>query len=333
MIGHLLATTNIAASSESSEAAASSTPQINGVWEAFALAKAGDFSALISLGMTIAVPAVLALLGLFVSYLVAKLISRWVAGPVCKRVDETLGKFAAKFIFYGIMVCATVGIASTVGLNVTSFAAVMAAAGFAIGMAFQGTLANFAAGILLMVFRPFKVGDVINAAGVIGKVNEIDLFTITIDTPDNRRIIIPNGAVAGNTIENVTFHAHRRVEVRVGVSYAANIQATRQALTMAADSLAELMVRGENRGYMVILDSLGASSVDWLVRFWTPSPKFFEAKEKLTVAIKENLDASGISIPFPQMDVHIDGLPMTVELPTGESEAHARTRPRLRHRA
>ena len=299
--------------------------------DAILAARDGDLEGLVSLGITIAVPAVIALLTLVVGYMVAKFMARVITGPVCKRVDETLGRFAGKFVFYSVMTCVVIGVASTVGINVTSFAAVLAAAGFAIGMAFQGTLGNFAAGILLLVFRPFKVGDVINAAGVTGKVNEIDLFTITLDTPDNRRLIVPNSSVAGNTIENISFHAHRRVDVVVGVTYSADIDATRQCLTEAVESLMHLMVRGEGRGFAVILTDLGSSSVNWVVRLWTPSPKFFEAKELLTATIKNKLDAAGIGIPFPQMDVHFDQFP-SVELVPPPDEP-GRVRPRLRSRA
>ncbi|XZE53525.1 mechanosensitive ion channel family protein [Planctomycetaceae bacterium SH139] len=278
-----------------------------GLYDTFVALSEGNWEPALGLLTDIAVPALLALLGLGVSYLVAKFLARLISAPICRKVDETLGRFAGKFVFNGLMICAVIGVASTVGLNVTSFAAVLAAAGFAIGMAFQGTLGNFAAGILLLVFRPFRVGDVINAAGVIGKVNEIDLFTITLDTPDNRRIIVPNSAVSAGTIENVTFHAHRRTEVAVGVCYTADVDATRAALTAAAESLPDLIVNGEGRGYAVVLSDLGASSVNWLVRFWTPTSKVFEAKERLTQAVKAELDAAGISIPYPQLDVHLKG--------------------------
>jgi small conductance mechanosensitive channel len=281
------------------------------------------------MGIDLAVPAVLALLALILGYLVAKFVARIITGPICKRVDETVGRFAGKFVFYSIMTCTLIGVASTVGVNVTSFAAVLAAAGFAIGMAFQGTLGNFAAGILLLVFRPFKVGDVINAAGVMGKVNEIDMFTITLDTPDNRRLIVPNSSVAGSTIENVSFHAHRRVDVVVSVSYSADIDQTRQTLQAAVESIQHLMVTGEGRGSAVILTDLGSSSVNWVVRFWALSPKFFEAKEKLTVAVKQQLDLAEISIPFPQMDIHFDNLPRLEIETTGDD----RVKPRLRMRA
>lgn len=318
---------------ESPPATAAAEPLTAGVVEGVASATRGDFVPLIELLRDFLLPGIGALLGVLVSYFVARFLARCVSGPVCRRVDLTLGKFAGKFVFYSTFIGAAVAIAGAVGLNVTSFAALFAAAGFAIGMAFQGTLGNFSAGILLLVFRPFKVGDLINAAGVIGKVNEIDLFTTTVDTPDNRRLILPNSAVAGGTIENVTHHPERRVEVRVGVSYTANIDTTRKALTTAAQSLAEITVQGENRGFVVLLDLLGNSSVEWMVRLWAPTPRFFEAKERLTAAIKENLDRAGITIPFPQLDVHLDGLQLPQQLTASEDQGLLKLRPRLRYRS
>lgn len=266
----------------------------------------GDLAQTRQLIAEYALPAIMALLVLLVGYFVSNFLANLVSTPIRKRVDETLGRFAAKLVFYAIMVGTVLGVLGMFGINVASFAAVIAAAGFAIGLAFQGTLSNFAAGVLLLVFRPFKVGDIVNAAGIFGKVHEIDLFVTTFDTPDNRRIIVPNSSVTSGTIENVTHHPHRRVEVAVGVEYRADLDRTRKALESAAESLDTLLVRGEGRGYQVLLDKLGSSSVDWMVRFWTPREEFFKAREALTASVKRELDKAGIGIPFPQMDVHLD---------------------------
>jgi small conductance mechanosensitive channel len=246
-----------------------------------------------------------ALLMIIVTYFVARLIARWVSTAMCKRVDLTLGKFAGKFTFYSIFTVAGLAILQTAGVSITSFAAIMAAAGFAIGLAFQGTLSNFAAGILLLVFRPFKVGDVVSAAGVMGTVNEIDLFTTIFDTPDNRRLIVPNSSISGAIIENISFHKERRVDVTVGVAYSSSLDETRAVLLASVEKLTDMLVQGPDRGYQIILSNLGASSVDWTVRFWTASSNFFTVKEALTTEIKRQLDANRIEIPFPQMQLHI----------------------------
>ena len=251
------------------------------------------------------IPAITVLVVIVVAFFIASFLARMGSSPVRKRVDETLGRFVGKLIFYLIMVCAILGVLQYFGIGVASFAAVLAAAGFAIGLAFQGTLSNFSAGIMLLVFRPFKVGDVINAAGITAKVNEIDLFTTTFDTPDNRRIIVPNGAIASSTIENISFHAERRVDVSVGTDYGADLQKTRDTLTAAAESLKEFVIEGEGRGYQIVLGDLGDSAIGWTVRFWTSAGDYWAVKEKLTAAVKDHLDAAEIGIPYPQIDVHM----------------------------
>ena len=228
----------------------------------------GDWARMTELGLSLLLPACTALLVILVAYFFAKYVSRVTSTPICKRVDETLGKFIGKLIFNIIIVSAFLVVLSKYGVNVTTFTAVLGAAGFAVGLAFQGTLSNFASGILLLVFRPFKVGDMVVCAGVTGKVNEIDLFTTTLDTPDNRRIIVPNSSISGNIIENVTHHAHRRIEVGVGVAYECSLDATRNALTAAVESIRPMLVDGPDRGYQIILNTLSPSSVDWTVRFW-----------------------------------------------------------------
>ena len=255
--------------------------------------------------MKVVLPGAMGLTMLIVAYFVAKLLSRWASTMLSSKVDTTLGKFGGRLVYYSIMLVSGLAILQTLGVNATSFAAVLAAAGFAIGLAFQGTLSNFASGILLLVFRPFKVGDVVNAAGLTGCVNAIDLFTTTFDTPDNRRLIIPNSAISSGTIENISFHPERRVEVVVGVAYSASLDETRDVLVQCAESMSEYLITGEGRGYQIVLGELGASSVDWKVRFWTQREDFFTVQEKLTEKIKHGLDERAIDIPFPQMELHI----------------------------
>ncbi len=265
-----------------------------------------DTDSLGVLFVDLVLPALLILLVLFIAYIVAKFLSRMLSGFVGARIDETLGKFLGKVVFWSVMLFAVLGVLQKVGIGIAAFAAALAAAGFAVGLAFQGTLSSFAAGIMLLAFRPFKVGHVVNAAGVFGKVNEIDLFHTTFDTFDNRRMIVPNSEIFNNTIENVSFHAERRADVNVGVEYSADIDKTREVLNKAAESI-EGVIEGEGRGHTVMLLELGASSVDWTVRIWVPAADFWAKKEELVRAVKMHLDEAGIGIPFPQMDVHIDG--------------------------
>ncbi|MGD8331293.1 MAG: mechanosensitive ion channel [Acidobacteriota bacterium] len=218
-------------------------------------------------------------------------------------IDATLTKFFANLARYLVLIAAVLAALGVFGVDTTSFAAVLAAAGFAIGMALQGTLSNFSAGVMLLTFRPFKVGDVVSVGGVTGKVNEIELFTTTLDTPDNRRIIVPNGTVFGSTIENITFHPIRRVDVVVGTDYGADLARAREVL----DGVARQHHVVDDKEHQILLTGLGESSIDWQVRVWCKTEDYFAAKDALTHAVKDALDAAGIGIPFPQRDVHIDG--------------------------
>ena len=187
------------------------------------------------------------------------------------------------------------------GVDTTSFAAVIAAAGFAIGLALQGSLQNFSAGVMLLAFRPFKVGDVVNVAGQTGVIESIALFTTSMDTFDNRRIILPNSEIFGSTIENISFHPTRRADVDVGTAYDADIDKTWDLLKQVAESVEG---RLPDKGPDVILMGLGDSSVNWQLRVWAPASDFFPLKQRLTRDVKVALDNAGISIPYPQMDVH-----------------------------
>ena len=221
------------------------------------------------------------------------------------KIDVTLTRFLSTVAYYIILIVALVAGLQKFGVSTASFAAVLGAAGLAIGLAFQGALSNFAAGLMLIVFRPFKVGDVIEAAGAKGKVYAIQLFTTEIDTPDNRRFILPNKDVFGSKIENVTYHDTRRCDVAVGTDYPADLGETRRVLTEAAESIE---ARLPDKDVVVYLDSLGDSSINWAVRIWTTTADYWDVREKLTHEIKTRLDDADIGIPYPQMDVHVDSL-------------------------
>jgi len=235
-------------------------------------------------------------------------ISGWLSSIVGRglrrvRFDETLTRFISKLVRWIILLMAGLACLSYFGVQTTSFAALIGAAGLAVGLAFQGTLSNFAAGAMLLIFRPYKVGDVVNVAGNLGKVFEIELFTTAIDTFDNRRFIIPNSEIFGATIENITYHPVRRVEVEVGTSYAADIDQTRQVLEQAIATVSEFVSNPEPT---VVLTGLGGSSVDWSVRAWARNDDFNDAKQALIRAVKIELDKAGIDIPYPHLDVQLN---------------------------
>lgn len=247
---------------------------------------------------------ILVLLTAFLGWILAGLASRWLHSGLQKaKFDATLTLFFSRMARWLVLLLTFLAILGTFGIETTSLAAVIGATSLAIGLAFQGTLANFAAGLMLLIFRPFKVGDLVEVNGTRGTVREIELFTSSLDTPDNRRFIVPNGSIFGSTIENVTYHLNRRCDVTVGVAYAADIDHTRVVLTEAIQGLEGLL---PDPAPVIYLTDLGASSVDWSVRVWCRTSDYWPVRERLTRAIKLSLDNAGISIPFPQMDVHLD---------------------------
>ena len=246
--------------------------------------------------------------GVIVLLLGAWIVARWLSGRVTKalshKLDITIARFFGSLIKYGVIIMAVLGCLRIFGFETTSFAALIGAAGLAIGLALQGTLSNFSSGVMLLIFRPFTVGDVVSAGGVTGKVVDLSLFTTEFDTPDNRRIIVPNGQIYGSTIENITFHDTRRVDVSVGTSYPASIPQTRDVLLAAVQGIEGLHAEPAPVAYLV---DLGDSSINWSVRVWSNTPDYWAVRERVTQSIKSALDEAGIGIPFPQMDVHLNG--------------------------
>lgn len=219
------------------------------------------------------------------------------------RLDKTLVRFAASLVHYGVLAAALVGCLGMFGFETASFAAVLASAGLAVGLAFQGTLSNFASGVMLLMFRPFKTGDVVRTAGELATVESVELFTTELTTFDNRRVIVPNSAIFGSKIENLTHHATRRVDLSVGVAYDADIDATRKVLESVAPAIDKAL---KEPGAAIVLTGLGASSVDWSVRIWAKKEDYWEVYQEGYRQIKQRLDEAGIGIPFPQMDLHLD---------------------------
>ena len=244
-----------------------------------------------------------ALLLLIISYILAGWTKRLVLRASDRaKIDPTLSKFFGNITRYIVLIAAVLTCLGAFGVETTSFAAVLGAAGLAVGLALQGTLANFSAGAMLLIFRPFKVGDVVNVGGNTGKVDEIELFVTRMTTPDNRLLIVPNSTIFGSTIENITAFEERRVDVAVGTDYSADLDETKKVLLEAAKSIG---AKG-SQDPVAYLTGLGGSSIDWSVRVWTPTADYWAVKEELTFAIKKHLDKAGIGIPFPQMDVHVD---------------------------
>ena len=247
------------------------------------------------------------LVGVIIVFAVAWIVANWTRRASRRllrkaKIDETLAKFFSNVSRWMILLIAALACLGAFGIETTSFAAVLGAAGLAIGLAFQGSLSNLASGVMLLVFRPFSVGDVVNVAGQLGKIDEIDLMATTLDTFDNRRLIIPNAKVFGDIIENITHHDVRRADVDVGTDYGADLKTTREALEKACT---DVPGQPDGRDPAVVLLSLGDSSIAWSVRVWSKTDDFGATKQALIEAVKNRLDEAGIGIPYPQMDVHV----------------------------
>lgn len=245
------------------------------------------------------------LLGALVILVIAWLVSSWARRAIYKALnrphfDQTLVRFFSTASKWMIMVVAFVAVLGVFGIPTTSVLAVMGAAGLAIGLALQGSLSNLAAGIMLLIIRPFKVGDTVNIAGQMGTVDEIALFHTYLDTGDNRRMLMPNGQVFGGAIENLTHHDRRRIDFNIGVEYAADIEATRAALVNAIDSVDGAL---KDPAPEIALMGLSPSSVDWQVRVWCPTADVGTVRQRVIRACKIALEESGITIPFPQSAV------------------------------
>ncbi len=245
----------------------------------------------------------------FIAILViGRYVAKWLRNKIrdgldAPGVDRTLTKFAGNFVYYAVFLLAIFAALQTVGVEIASFVAVLAAAGFAVGLALQGTLANFAAGVMLLIFRPFGVGDYVEIAGETGFVKDLQLFFTRLRTRDNRLIVIPNGDIFGSTIENIFAYDEIRVDCDVGTDYPADIDDTRAVLLEAARQVDD---RIEERGEQAALVGLGGSSIDWQVRIWATPDDYFRLKQELTRQVKYHLDEAGIGIPYPQRDVHLD---------------------------
>ncbi len=220
-----------------------------------------------------------------------------------RNVDPTLTPFMVNLVGWGLKILLLISVASMVGVATTSFVAVLGAAGLAVGLALQGSLANFAGGVLILIFRPFIKGDFVEANGEQGFVESIDVFATVITTMDNKKVILPNGPLAGGTIKNYTGHEYRRVDLQIGISYDDDIRNACKVLREMCSS--NSMVLNEPEPPFVGVTEYGDSSINLTVRAWAKTenywPVFFDLNEKMKYALDENK----ISIPFPQRDVHI----------------------------
>lgn len=243
--------------------------------------------------------------------LVTLFVGLWIIGAICRGVNAgfersgmevTLRSFLNSMISIGLKVLLVISVASMVGIETTSFIAVLGAAGLAVGLALQGSLANFAGGVLILIFRPYKVGDVINAAGVTGSVNRIEIFSTILTTPDNKTIIVPNGAVSNGAITNFSTQDTRRVDIVFGIGYDDDLKKGKQILADLINADDRILKDPEPQ---IVISNLGDSAVDITTRSWVNAADYWGVYFDLLENGKLALDENGISIPYPQTDVHL----------------------------
>lgn len=223
-----------------------------------------------------------------------------------RKVDPTVVSFVANLTWAIVFVFTIIATLGQIGVQTASLVAVIGAAGLAVGLALQGSLSNFASGVLMVLFRPCRVGDYIEAAGIAGTVDEITIFSTKLRTPDNKVIVAPNSSIMNGTITNYSALENRRIDLVIGVSYKADIALTKKVLTDILDNNQYVL---KDPSYTVGLSELGNSSINFVVRPWVKTPNFWAARFEILEQIKNALDAANIEIPFPQMDIYVKQLP------------------------
>lgn len=246
-----------------------------------------------------------------IAAIVIFVVGRWVARALRNatkkmmakgNVDETLISFVGNLTYIALLAFVIIAALNQLGIQTTSFIAVIGAAGLAIGLAWQGSLANFAAGVLMIIFRPFKAGDYIEGAGVAGTVEEIQIFATQLKTPDNKTIIVPNAKMMGDNITNYSAKDTRRMDMVIGVGYGDDLKKVREILE---DILAKDDRFLEDPAPTIGVLELGDNSVNFAVRPWVKKEDYWGAYFDVTETVKRRFDEEGISIPYPQRDVHL----------------------------
>lgn len=255
-------------------------------------------------------PVVLEYSGKLTLALITFLIGWWLVGRLTasigrllslRQVDRALGSFIGSLVSIVLKVLLLISVASMVGVETTSFIAMIGAAGLAIGLALQGSLANFAGGVLIMLFRPFRAGDWIEAQGVAGSVDSIQIFHTTLKTADNKVVIVPNGSLSNGHITNYSREPVRRVDINLGIDYASDIKTAREVLLKLADDPRVL----RDPAPVVVVTGLGESAISLSLRVWVNTQDFWSVTFDFTEGAKGCLSEAGIGIPFPQRVVHL----------------------------
>ena len=247
------------------------------------------------------------IIGAILIFIVGKWLSRRIANILSKvlvknNVDQTLVNFLGNLTYYTLLVLVIVAAAGRLGINTTSFLTIIGAAGLAVGLALKDSLSNFAAGVMLVLFRPFAIGDVVSVAGITAKVENINIFNTHFCSPDNQLIIVPNNKIISDIITNINVKDTRRIDLVVGISYSDDMAKTKEILAELAKEDSRVLADPEPT---VAVAELADSSVNLVFRPWVKTADYWDVRFDLTEKIKNALDEAGISIPFPQQDVHL----------------------------
>ena len=266
-----------------------------------------DWSGLLSkvqeLGINFAIKATIALVIFYVGRAIARLVVKGLGKMMqAQEVDKILESFVSSLAYWTIMTFVIIAAIGQIGVQTTSMIAIMGAAGLAIGLSLQGSLANFASGVLIVMFRPYRVGDYVEAAGVTGSVVQVQILTTVLKTSDNKQIVVPNGQIMSSIITNYSANETRRVDMTIGVSYDDDLDKVRSTLQDLIDADDRIL---KDPACLIAVAELADSSVNFTVRTWVKSADYSSVYFGLTEAIKKRFDKEGISFPYPQQDIHL----------------------------
>ncbi|MCH1925169.1 mechanosensitive ion channel [Shewanella sp. C32] len=258
--------------------------------------------------MAYGIKVIFAIIIFYIGKYFASLSKRITVNVLSRKVDKTVSLFVANLAWAVVFTFTIIATLGQLGIQTASLVAILGAAGLAVGLALQGSLSNFASGVLLVMFRPCRAGDYIEAAGVAGVVDEITIFATRLKTPDNKIITLPNSSLMNGSITNFSMMSTRRLDLVIGVSYDADIKKAKQLLIEILENNEKVL---KDPAYTVGLNDLADSSINFVVRPWVNSADFLATRFALLETIKLTFDEHGIGIPYPQMDIHVKELPST----------------------
>ncbi|MGB5325492.1 MAG: mechanosensitive ion channel domain-containing protein [Pseudomonadales bacterium] len=249
-------------------------------------------------GIRIGVAILIFIIGLTVVKIVSNMLGRAMSA---RNVEPTIAKFVGRILHYLMLAFVVIASLGQLGVQTASVIAILGAAGLAVGLALQGTLSNFAAGVMLIILRPLKVGDYVEVSNTAGTVSEVSIFATRLLTPDYKTVVVPNSAVMGNTITNYSTQERRRIDLVVGVAYGSKLQQVKEELQKIADAEERIL---PDYDVIIGVNELADSSINLVFRSWVNTSDYWPVRWALTEKIKTRFDEAGIEIPFPQVDVH-----------------------------